>query len=186
MSELYILPCSKTKIWDVNPRLAPFQPSGTVYQGQLHLKGKSFVETYSKSNPAYLILSAKYGFIYPETMIENYNVTFKNKKPDLEFLGKQIRDYGLYDTKVVIVLGGSAYYDVVERVFKKSKVCIPLQFMPIGVMLSALNDPASVKRSIDDFIWNAFPGSWPPTTNLTEGCKRVGPKSNLDEIERRR
>ncbi|KKK65762.1 hypothetical protein LCGC14_2970890, partial [marine sediment metagenome] len=124
MSELYILPCSKTKIWDINSQLKPLQPSGTVYQGQLHLKGKSFVKFYQKSDPAYLILSAKYGFIYPETMIENYNETFKSKKPDLKFLGDQIRKYGLYDTKVVIVLGGSAYANVVKSVFKKSKVCI--------------------------------------------------------------
>jgi len=185
MSELYILPCSKTKIWDINPRLEPLQPSGDVYNGQLHLKGKSFVKFYQKSDPAYLILSAKYGFIYPETMIENYNETFKTKKADLEFLGKQIRDYGLYDTKLVIVLGGSAYYDVVERVFKKSKVCIPLQFMPIGMMLSALNNPTSVKKTIDDFIWNAFPENGETPLALTAGCKRKGPLPTLEEQERR-
>lgn len=185
MSQLYILPCSKTKIWDTNPRLEPLQPSGIVYQGQLHLKGKSFVKTYQTSDLAYLILSAKYGFIYPETMIENYNETFKTKKVDLEFLGKQIRDYGLYDTKVVIVLGGSAYYNVVERVFRKSKVCIPLQYMPIGMMLSALNNPSSVKQKIDDFIWNEFPEDRETPLALVAGCKRKGPLPNLDEIERR-
>jgi len=185
MKELYILPCSKTKIWDTNSRLEPLQPSGDVYKGQLHLKGKSFVKFYQTSDPAYLILSAKYGFIYPETKIENYNETFKSKKPDLKFLGDQIRKYCLYDTELVIVLGGSVYANVVRRVFKNSKICVPLQFMPIGMMLFALNNPTSVKQKIDDFIWNEFPENGNLATNLVDGCKHVSALPSLEKQESR-
>lgn len=182
MSILYILPCTKTKIWDTVPQTLKWQLACDAYQGQLFIKARKFINSQKTSTPSYLILSTKYGFIYPNQSIQNYNETFNSKKPNFVFLSKQIREYGL-KPQVVIILGGSVYVNVVRKVFRNSEILTPLRGLSIGKMLQILDKPGVLKLNIEDFIWNMFDATTPTVTNMVPGCHRTGPLPNLDEIE---
>ena len=70
---LGIIPCSKEKIWDVQPHLEAVQAQ-YAYRSAFHRYAKDFVK---KNCSQYLIFSAKYGFLSPEDWIEGpYDVTF--------------------------------------------------------------------------------------------------------------
>ena len=75
---LYIVNCTKKKIWDLDPHAPPFVPAIIAYQGTSF---KKFLEYVNRKNIKWwLILSAKYGFIEPWHPIENYNVTFSEEE----------------------------------------------------------------------------------------------------------
>jgi hypothetical protein len=181
MSLLYILPCSKTKIWDITTS-PPEVPAHQVYKGQLFLKGKSIVHD---NKGEFLILSAKYGFVEPQDMLSNYNVTFKTKKPDVEWLKTHL-PAKYHTTSFVVVLGGSAYADVVRKVFTKSEIILPLYGLSIGRMLQALNNKRSMKERIRDLIEAAnntlTDKPWPPGS--TPGCTHLKKLPTLEDLDR--
>ena len=67
-----ILACSKDKAPDA------FCKAGDLYRGSIYTKGKDIA---TKLGIPFFILSAKYGFLNPGTVIENYNVKFKKAFP---------------------------------------------------------------------------------------------------------
>lgn len=73
---LYIVSCTKEKIWDTEPGAARFVPARSAYLG-------AFVRNWLGSTQAetarWLILSARYGFIDPDQPICNYDVTFSDQ-----------------------------------------------------------------------------------------------------------
>jgi hypothetical protein len=95
-----------------------------------------------------VILSARYGFILPDFKIEDYDVTFKKKSPDLvqdAKLRRQIRKLKLDGYKIVIGLGGKDYRDRVETAFAEVPVKprFPFENLPIGKAMQA------VKRAVE-------------------------------------
>lgn len=123
-----VLACSKLKVE------APRIRAGDLYRGQIFLKGKSIAE---QAGLPFWILSAKYGFISPDQVIDNYDEKFK--KP---FRGPfpPAPWHGFY-------LGGSLYFKHMPQSFRP---LVPSQQM--GYMLQALTrlqgDPDEVQRMI--------------------------------------
>jgi len=78
---LFIVSCTKTKIWDTNPSSADFVPARDAYTGTGF---KKFLE-WLKNNDVeqkgfcWVILSGKYGFIEPDHPIARYDVYLGEK-----------------------------------------------------------------------------------------------------------
>ncbi len=77
---LYVVACSKRKIWDVYPSAPPYVPARLAYRGDAFIKFLRFIEPLENKGARWLILSAKYGFIEPWHPISNYDVSFDDEK----------------------------------------------------------------------------------------------------------
>ena len=109
-----VLACSKAKLQ--NPRMK----AGEMYQGTIYRKGKAIAE---QAGLPIWILSAKYGFLHPDTVIDLYDEKFKRPYkgpfPPAPW-------HGFY-------LGGQLYFKHMPRSF--TPLVPPAQ---IGYMLQAL------------------------------------------------
>ena len=73
---LFIVECTKRKIWDDIPTAPQRVPARFAYRGWRFVQFLKFIEPLEKSRGAkWLILSAKYGLIEPWHPIENYDIT---------------------------------------------------------------------------------------------------------------
>ena len=102
---------------------------------------------------SYVILSAKYGFLFPDEVIpENYDVTFKDPKTNPISVGelrRQAIKKGLMRYKEIVVIGGREYVDIAKKVFKGKRIITPLQGLGgIGRMISAMNSAIRAGREI--------------------------------------
>ena len=153
MNTLVIISCVKEKIWKKHPSL------GAVNAGDAYISGyfsanKRFAQA---SKCDWMILSAKYGFLYPSDMITNYDVTFKTKPYiDDQTLLRQVKEKNLQKYSRIIVIGGKAYRDRVQKAFKNTgcKIVFPVTGQ-VGIganikKISELTDQLMKNRSIDD------------------------------------
>ena len=110
-----IIPCSKEKIWDIRPE------SGAVlarhaYRSSFHRLARGYVEG---NCDGWLILSAKYGFLAPDDVIEGpYDVSFT--RPQDSFISdSELREQalGLGMPKKIISLCPRAYAQKIELAF---------------------------------------------------------------------
>ena len=137
---LCVVSCGSRKIWDKNPDAGPTK-ARDVYIGSF---AKICIEYAEKFYPnSYVILSAKYGFLFPDEIIpENYNVTFNDPKTNpisIEELRKQAERKGLTKYNEIVVMAGSEYVKIVKRVFVGKKIIIPLKGLSgMGSMISAM------------------------------------------------
>jgi len=137
---LCIVPCGKQKIWDKDPNAGPTK-ARDVYIGPF---AKTCIEYAEKFYPnSYVILSAKYGFLFPDEIVpENYNVTFNDPKTNpitVEELRKQAERKGLTNYDEIVVLAGSNYVEIVKKVFTGKRVITPLRGLGgMGPMMSAM------------------------------------------------
>ena len=76
MKNLGIVQCGGKKIWKEKPFLDKI-PAKDAYTSPYFQKNRLYAE---KTCDQWVILSAKYGFLFPNDKIEDYNVTFKSKK----------------------------------------------------------------------------------------------------------
>ena len=74
--ELIIVPSSVMKIWDTPQGICKFYPAYKAYIGNDFLRWRKNPVSVNKP---WLILSPKFGYIEPELMISNYNVTFDDE-----------------------------------------------------------------------------------------------------------
>jgi hypothetical protein len=149
MSVLCIVPCGKKKIWDKEPN-AKSTKARYVYIGPFAKKCKEYAEHFYPHS--WCILSAKYGFLFPDEVIpSNYNVSFvdKNSKTiTIDELSLQIKSKNIDKYDKIIVLGGKYYLTIVKKVFPKKKVFNPLKDCKgIGYMMQKLN--SSIKTNIN-------------------------------------
>lgn len=136
MYDLVIIQCVKSKIWDKNKTAPRFVPAKDAYISPYFKKMKGFAEKYGKR---WGVLSGKYGFLLPETKIENYNASFSrssyaktaSKPISLNEIKERLRaDENLrsgLDLNIVTtcaVLGSDAYVKVVEEVLSEYQVGI--------------------------------------------------------------
>lgn len=137
---LCIVPCGSLKIWDKKPYIGAVK-ARDVYIGSFT---KTCIEYAEKFYPnSYVILSAKYGFLFPEEKIpENYNVTFNDPKTNpikVEELKKQAKQKKLTEYEEIVVMAGSKYVDIVRKVFVGKKIVTPLKGIGgMGPMISAM------------------------------------------------
>lgn len=138
--KLCVVPCGSLKIWDRNLNAGVVRAKD-AYIGNF---AKTCIEYAEKFYPdSYVILSAKYGFLFPDEIIpENYNVTFKDPKTNpvsVEELRKQAEQKGLTKYDEIVVVAGSKYVKVLEKSLSGKRIITPLRgFGGMGPMISAM------------------------------------------------
>lgn len=147
MKILCIAPCGDRKIWKKKSNAGPTKAK-YVYTGPYAGKCIEYAEKYYPSS--WCILSAKYGFLFPDDIVpEPYNVTFKKKKTNpitVDELSIQVREKGLDKYDKIIVLGGQDYSNVIKEVFPGKDIYEPLYGLRMGHSMGKLND--SIKRGV--------------------------------------
>jgi len=122
-----------------------------VYLGAFARKCQQYAETFYTGS--WCILSAKYGFLFPNDIITGpYNVTFNDKNTNpisTENLSRQVKKKGLDKFGEIIVLGGKNYTDRISEVFSDKDIFAPLKGCKgMGYMMGKLNDALINKRRI--------------------------------------
>lgn len=140
MNTFCMTPCGRRKIWDVNPNAGP-TPAEKVYTGSFATKCREYARTFYPSS--WGILSAKYGFLFPDDVIPGpYNVCFDDKRTrpvTTEELSALAVKKGLRGYDTIVVLGGKRYVNMVKAVFFAREVYAPLSgYRGIGYMMKAL------------------------------------------------
>lgn len=138
MKSLVVVPCGKTKIWDWHPDAGPVDAEQAYVSGYFKLN-RQYALRFGES---WVILSAKYGFLWPWEKIENYSVSFlapTGNEIDVPALIQQARLKNLFHFEKVIGLGGKAYRDRVLSVFGQTIPCeFPFEGLPIGATMQAV------------------------------------------------
>jgi len=81
MKTLCIVPCGNRKIWDKNPNAGPTKVEH-VYIGPFAKKCREYAMRFYPSS--WCILSAKYGFLFPNDIVPiPYNVSFNEPRDKL-------------------------------------------------------------------------------------------------------
>ena len=153
MKTLCVIPCGNKKIWDQKPEIGP-QKAFDVYVGPFHRKCKEYAMKFYPDD--WCILSAKYGFLFPDDIVSGpYNVSFnlKRSKPiSKEELSVQIRKIGVTDYERIVVLGGKNYTRIIEDIFRDKKVLKPLEGCKgIGYMMQRLNELIEERTANKDY-----------------------------------
>lgn len=140
--KLCIIPCGSAKIWDKQPSAGPTQAQ-FVYTGAFAAACQRYARAYYED---WVILSAKYGFLFPEDMVNGtYDVSFvksSNEVIDLQALREQALSKGLSQYQEITVLGGKHYIERAKAVFNYGqRFILPLSDCKgIGYMLQKLNN----------------------------------------------
>ena len=142
MKSLCIIGCGKKKIWDKNPEAGPVKAED-LYIGPFTRK---CIEYAKKGDfDLWCILSAKYGFLYPDEIVHGpYSECFhviSSNSISLEELSLQLNDKKLDEYEKITVLGGKYYLGMVSKLFHKKEIYNPLNGCKgIGHMMKKLND----------------------------------------------
>jgi len=124
---LCVIPCGSKKIWDKIPNAMNVE-ARHVYIGSFHNKCKEYAEHFYPDS--WCILSAKYGFLFPDDIVpESYNITFNDPFTNpinttdliIQKIGKHLN---VYDN--IVSLGGKNYTDIIKKVFHDKEVIAPL------------------------------------------------------------
>jgi hypothetical protein len=125
---LCIASCGNTKIWSKYLNAGPTK-ARDVYIGNFAKKCQEYTETFYPDS--WCILSAKYGFLFPDDIVPGpYNVTFKSKKTNpitLKELSIQAEDKGIKDFDEFVVVGGKEYVKIVTDLFPGKGIHKPLE-----------------------------------------------------------
>ena len=125
--------------------------AGDAYCSPLFQKSKQWAEL--RGYP-YAIISAKYGLIFPDEVIQDYDLTLNElNKKQLENwkrnVAEQIEDYGRWKVGVeswedmprIIALAGKSYTDNLEDALEyRIEIEEPLKGLQVGERLSKLNE----------------------------------------------
>jgi hypothetical protein len=136
---LIIVPCGKSKVWDKHPKRGPTR-AADAYSGTPFKLNRAYAERFGD---AWIVLSAKYGFIAPDFQIpEPYDVAFTKPKTSpiaVDALRQQVLKQQLHRHSVVVGLGGAAYRDAIAAAFAPFPVRLAYPFagLPIGKMMQA-------------------------------------------------
>lgn len=150
MKSLCIVPCGSKKIWSKNLKAGP-TIARNVYIGPFAKKCQAYAEKFYPSS--WCILSAKYGFMFPDDVIPGpYNVSFNDKRTNpisLKDLARQAEQKKIDKYKSVVVLGGKNYLNIVKLVFIAKNIIAPLSDCKgIGYMMGKLNDAIANDKRI--------------------------------------
>ena len=138
---LVIIPCGRAKIWKTCPWAGP-TPAKNAYVGAPFKVNRDFAEA---SGARWLILSGKYGFLDPDTLIEDYDKAFTLPSSDpigVTELRRQVREMGLASYGSVVALGGSEYSSRVSDAFAGTgvQVTAPAAGLPIGLAMRRVKE----------------------------------------------
>jgi cytoplasmic iron level regulating protein YaaA (DUF328/UPF0246 family) len=131
---LYLVSC-------VSKKLVVPAPAKDLYTSPLFLKARAYVESLSQP---WHILSAKYGLVHPEQVIDPYDLTLKtmgvaDRRRWAERVMSQLQQH-LDGVGEVVFLAGMDYRKFLEPqlVAQGIKVAVPMQRLKIGEQLSWL------------------------------------------------
>jgi hypothetical protein len=136
---LVVVPCGKSKIWKREPGRGAV-PVAEAYTGELFRRNRRYAEQFGD---AWVVLSAKYGFIAPDFKIPGpYDVTFKDQSTQpipITALRDQVKAQDLSQYAVVIGLGGKEYRAAIEEAFAgtPARIVFPFAGLPLGLLLRA-------------------------------------------------
>lgn len=136
MRPLYVLACSQTK----DPELVDgYQMQARdAYTGQAFRMARAQLEA---AGAQWCILSGWYGFLWPTTWIETYDVRMEPVDEDTDFECFEAitqRQYGkLRSAGQVVVIGSRLYADACRHLLRRD-VLAPVAGLPIGRMLQAI------------------------------------------------
>jgi len=121
-------------------------PARHVYAGPFATKCKMYAERFYSDS--WSILSAKYGFLFPDDIVPGpYEMTFckPNTNPiSLDVLRGQVIKKGLDRYSAVVVLGGRRYASIVAQAIPRAPLSVPLQGCGgIGMMMHHLKSALS-------------------------------------------
>lgn len=137
MSHLFILPCSATKACTLSA--APM-PARDAYVGTGFRMLRRQLEM---DHAKWCILSGHYGFLWPDTLIGDYNVKMEPVTPatvwDDCFGHITDRQYGRLMSAAAVTVLGSRFYADAAAVLLKRPVHAPFAGLSIGRILSAIN-----------------------------------------------
>jgi hypothetical protein len=148
MKTLSIVSCGAKKIWDKKPGVGPTKAKD-AYIGHFAKKCREYAEKFYPTS--WCILSAKYGFLFPDEIVPGpYNVTFKKKSTNpisQNELSKQIIEKGLNKFDRIVVLGGKDYVNIIKAVFNQKEIHTPLSgCRGNGEMMKKIND--AIQRGV--------------------------------------
>lgn len=114
MKTLVIISCVKEKVWKKCPSMGAVKASDAYISNYFRAQKRFALATQCD----WMILSAKYGFLFPDELIENYDITFK-RKPYIsnDILSQQVKVKQLQKYSRIIVIGGESYRDRVQKAF---------------------------------------------------------------------
>ncbi|MED4727235.1 hypothetical protein P9597_03585 [Aneurinibacillus migulanus] len=135
-----IVPCGNKKIWEKDINAGPTQAKN-VYIGSFAKKCREYAQRFYADS--WVILSAKYGFLFPDDIIEGpYNVTFNKKSTSpitIEELSIQAKRKQLSEFNEIVVVGGKNYVKIAKEVFQGKKITEPLSSCAgMGFMMKKL------------------------------------------------
>jgi len=148
MKTLCIVPCGNKKIWDKNPK-AGSTKAKYVYIGPFAKKCREYAMRFYPSS--WCILSAKYGFLFPNDIVPGlYNVRFNDRKTNpitTKELSAQVKEKELDSYGQIVILGGKNYVEMANKVFSSKEILTPLSDCKgIGYMMGKLND--AIKKGV--------------------------------------
>jgi cytoplasmic iron level regulating protein YaaA (DUF328/UPF0246 family) len=94
-----------------------------MYQGRLFKAVKNYCE---KMGFDYLIISAKYGLLHPDDVIEGYDMVLKTKR-DIERIRPQVEEKlkpTLEKYEKIIVIAGKLYREVLKNLWDEKFIAI--------------------------------------------------------------
>jgi hypothetical protein len=125
---LFVVSCTKTKIWEKDPAAPRYVPAEHAYVGHTMLEWLQ--SDFHRRAKCWVILSAKYGFIEPDHPIGNYDVSFDNDRSgpvSLDSLRAQVEcqsrgqdGWRLNGFSRVAVWGSDLYSAVVRAAFMRT------------------------------------------------------------------
>lgn len=129
-------------MWDVEPGHGP-TPAKDVYVGPPFRVNRRYAERFGD---AWVILSAKYGFIFPDFVIPaSYSVSFKRASTNpipIPSLRQQVGEMGLAKFSIVIGLGGRDYVSAVREAFQGNapRLVFPFEGLRQGLAMHEANE----------------------------------------------
>lgn len=147
---LFVVNCTKTKIWDIAEALGynnlPEQlPAMLAYQGRSFHEFLLLIREIKKTigkDIYWVILSAKYGFLLPHELIENYNVTFdqENSIKDHE-LAEQVNKIRINGNslssfkRIYVYTRNNLYYEKACHALNDADECIKLSIIHFPLVI---------------------------------------------------
>jgi hypothetical protein len=147
MKKLMVVQCGQQKRWKHDPKLGALK-ADQAYTSPYFQKNIAYAK---RLGDRWLILSAKYGFLDPDDLIDDYNVTFKYKFTNpisIKELRKQVLEKNLDEFEEVVVLGGEEYLAAVKSAFDGTRSIIksPFKGLSIGSRMAEIDKALGDER----------------------------------------
>lgn len=112
---LIIVPCTSAKIWRIG-KVRPDEqvPACGAYMGQVWAQHLKYAKMYGSS---WMILSARYGFITPQTPIQDYNESFIKGTATVSDTLLREQAILLASHQHIVSLGSKAYNEAIRKAF---------------------------------------------------------------------